>query len=287
MIKTITESDLDTLINFIGYGNLDADIWFLGKEETISSSAMMIDRLQFEQVEDSTKALSILNLSASDFWNTSLNGNMQGLSELMLKLSGEKITGPKVLNYAMEHLGKADDASLLCFLLPLPVTRETGEDFQKIFPQYSSREEYLEEIRPLRLDFFRQLVASYHPRVIIAYGKDAWTDYKELFQDYKLNANGDFMLGWSAETVIILCDNFTSAELAGKLDELFSLIQKNSLDIRMDKRSGSDLLSKAEIARQQKEIARKAALAKRKPARKHNPADPYCVCEYCLGYETD
>ena len=66
-----------------------------------------------------------------------------------------------------------------------------------------------------------------------------------------------------------------------------SLILENSLSIETAKPTGPIPLSKAEIARQKKEAAKKVSAAKRKPSAQHNPADPYCVCAYCLGYEND
>ncbi len=33
MGSPLTDSELDHLLNFIGYGTLDADVWFLGMEE--------------------------------------------------------------------------------------------------------------------------------------------------------------------------------------------------------------------------------------------------------------
>jgi hypothetical protein len=33
MTEPVTDSELSHLLNFIGYGTLDADVWFLGMEE--------------------------------------------------------------------------------------------------------------------------------------------------------------------------------------------------------------------------------------------------------------
>jgi len=33
MTNFLSDDELEHLLNFIGYGNLDADVWFLGMEE--------------------------------------------------------------------------------------------------------------------------------------------------------------------------------------------------------------------------------------------------------------
>ena len=33
MMEPLTDAELDQLLDFIGYGSLDADVWFLGMEE--------------------------------------------------------------------------------------------------------------------------------------------------------------------------------------------------------------------------------------------------------------
>jgi hypothetical protein len=33
MTKPLTDPELDYLLSFVGYGNLDADVWFLGMVE--------------------------------------------------------------------------------------------------------------------------------------------------------------------------------------------------------------------------------------------------------------
>ena len=287
MNKAITENELDTLLNFIGYGRLDADIWFLGLEETSADGQIVHERLKFRQVEDSLEAQNLLGISPSQFEHDNLQDAWRGMSEIMLKLEARPTTPENIREYRTESLGRAEGSTLLCELFPIPMPADGAWGYENLLPQYASREEYFNSLRPLRFEFFKELINQNLPKIIICYGRSSWPLYQELFQDFKLAETGQFELGWDANTVVILCDDFSNDAMDGKYDELLSLILENSLSIETAKPTGPAPLSKAELARQKKESAKQASAAKRKPTTKHNPADPYCVCAYCLGYEND
>ena len=287
MNKEFTEIELNSLLNFIGYGRLDADIWFLGLEETTANLKTVRDRLKFQQVEDSLEAQNLLGISPSQFEYENLQDAWGGMSEVMLRLDRKPITPANLRKYRQDRLGRADGSTLLCELLPLPMTNSTKWAYEALLPDYSSREAYIERLKPSRIDLFRELVNQNLPKVVLCYGRQSWPVYEELFKDFKLSPNGDFMMGWQTDTVVILCDHLSDAIMREKYESLIALILENCLAIDTAKPSGPIPLSKAELARQKKEAAKQAATAKRKPTTKHNPADPYCVCVYCLGYEND
>ncbi len=72
-----------------------------------------------------------------------------------------------------------------------------------------------------------------------------------------------------------------------KFVEIVSIIHENALSIDTSTHSKTPIVSEAEIKRQKKLAARQTAVAKRKPSATHDPADPYCVCAYCLKYEAN
>ncbi len=287
MNKTITEKELDSLLNFVGYGRLDADIWFLGMEESAANLKTIRDRQKFQQVEDSLEAQNILGLSPNQFEYENLQNAWSGMSEIMLRLEEKPVTPENLHKYRQESLGRSDGSTLLCEFLPLPMPAGTDWAYESLLPDYPSREAYIEWLKPLRFELFRELVNQNLPKVIICFGRQAWPVYQELFKDFKLSPNGDFEMGWQTDTVVILCDHLAGEAMQGKLEDLLRLILENCLAIDTAKPSGPIPLSKTELARQKKEAARQMAAAKRKPTTKHNPADPYCVCAYCLGYEND
>jgi hypothetical protein len=209
------------------------------------------------------------------------------MCEVMLRLDKKETSEENIQHYLASQLGRADGTVLICELMPLPTPDDSEWSFSAQIPQYASREAYYAEVKPLRIAFFKELVQQQLPKVIIAFGQKYWTDYQEIFKDFKISPHGEYLLGWNANTVVILCEHLADESMIGKYQELVDLILENSLSIETVKPTGPIPLSKAEIARQKKEEARKASAAKRKPSAKHNPADPYCVCAYCLGYEND
>lgn len=287
MNKVLNEDQQYDLINFIGYGRLDADIWFLNFEETPTTASNLLTRLKFEQVEDIRNAIDMLGTTLQTFGSQNLHENWDGICEIMLNLEEKTPSTENRYEYFESRLGHSDGATLLAFLMPIPTQANTEWPYTEILTKYPSHEVYLKKVKPLRFDFFQELIKQYLPKVIIASNREAWPEYQKLFNDYKLAPNGDFMIGWDADTVVILTDDFSSPQMAGKIPALVSLIKENSLAIDTEKYTGPIRLSQAEIARQKKEAAKKAMQAKRKTATKHNPADPYCVCEFCLGYENE
>jgi hypothetical protein len=285
--KALTDLELDHLLEFIGFGRLDADIWFLGLEEGSGDENYLRQRLDFEIVQDTKDTQNTLGISEDQFCEKYLQGAWKGMCEIMLKLEGKETSEENILTYRSERLGRSEGSTLLCELLPLPMPVEPVWSYAEVLPQYNSRETYLAAVKPLRFEQYRELIHEYAPKIILAYGQAAWPDYMELFHNFKLTQHGQFLLGWDANTVVILCDHFSTETMEGKVTELVDLILDNSLSIELTKPVGQAPLSKAELARQKKEAAKQAATAKRKSTAKHNPSDPYCVCAYCLGYESE
>lgn len=286
MKKALTDNELENLLNFIGYGRLDADIWFLGYEELCGEENTLRERVKFQQVEDSAEAQKILGRNQQKFRQESLQDTWHAMSEILLRLDGKDSTEESIQKYQVEQLGRAEGSTLLCELLPLPMPSGSAWPYADSLPQYSSREAYYEAVKPTRFDLIEQLISQYLPKIVIAYGRSAWPDYQQVFHKFNLTPNEQFMIGWDANTVVILCDHFSSGAMDGKIEKLVTLILENSLSIDTDKPTGPIPLSKAELARQKKEAAKQISAAKRKPSAQHNPSDPYCVCAYCLGYES-
>lgn len=60
MIKPLTDTELEHLLNFIGYGTLDANVWFPDMEEASGGESNILTRLKFRPVEDNAEAHKML-----------------------------------------------------------------------------------------------------------------------------------------------------------------------------------------------------------------------------------
>lgn len=278
MNKALTEKQLDHLLEFIGYGRLDADIWFLEMEETGGSEDNIHTRLKLDQVEDLYKAQQTIGA-------VNLPGNQRGMCEIMLRLDDNVPDDEMIQTYQTERLGRRHGSTLLCFLMPIPRSANQEWDYNTILPQFESHQACYEAIKPERMNALRQLVDESKPKIVIGCGKEHWDEYQELFNQFKFSANDEFLVGWDTDTVVILTDQLDAPSMEGKFSELVTIIRENALNIDTSVHSDIPIISEAELKRQKKGAARQAAVAKRKPSTTHDPADPYCVCAYCLRYE--
>ena len=63
MTNPLTDKELEHLLSFIGYGSLDADVWFLGMEEAGGGEANIHTRLNFQTIEDNAEAHKMLGVT--------------------------------------------------------------------------------------------------------------------------------------------------------------------------------------------------------------------------------
>jgi hypothetical protein len=269
--KILTQDHLDHLLEFIGYGRLDADIWFIVMEEYGGSEENLQARLKFEQVDDFARVQQF--------------PGARGMSEIMLRLDDETPDEAMLQNYQAERLGRPFGSTLLSVLMPIPKSDSSDWGYATSLPQYESQKACYETIKSERLELFRQMVEENHPKIVVGCGKEAWADYQELFNHLKFSPNDQFLVGWDMDTVVILTEQLDAPEMEGKFDPIVAIIRENALSIDTSIRPETPILSESELKRQKKAAARQAAVAKRKPSTTHDPADPYCVCAYCLKYE--
>jgi hypothetical protein len=63
MTKPLTDPEQEHLLSFIGYGRLDADVWFMGMEEAGGGEANIRTRLKFRPVMDNAEAHKMLGVT--------------------------------------------------------------------------------------------------------------------------------------------------------------------------------------------------------------------------------
>ena len=74
MSLPLSDSDLDHLLNFIGYGRLEADVWFLGMEEAGGGEANIRARLKFRPVEDNAEEHKMLGVTHLHWGRRKIHG---------------------------------------------------------------------------------------------------------------------------------------------------------------------------------------------------------------------
>ena len=224
----ITEHELEHLLNFVGYGKLNAEVWFLGMEEAGGGESNIRSRLKFRQVEDCAEAHSILGITKHHSGRKIIQRTWRGMCYIMLRLEGKEVDTESIRNYQADYLGRFQGTSLLCELFPIPKPSINDWGYENLFPQYSSREEYYRIVKPRRVKYLQNLVSDYRPKTVIGYGKNYWEDYQELFPNLKFSKSGQFLVARDKDFVVVLTDHFTARTMNGKLDEVVSIINNGT-----------------------------------------------------------
>ena len=229
MATALTDTELEQLLNFVGYGKLNADVWFLGMEEAGGGESNIRSRLKFRQVEDCAEAHKILGIIKHHSGKKIIQRTWRGMCYIMLRLEGKPVDAENIRNYQADYLGRFQGNSLLCELMPIPKPSINDWGYEKLIPQFSSPDEYYRIVKPRRIKLLQNLIDEYHPKIVIGYGQGTsqsyWQAYKELFPDLKFSKNGQFLVARNKDTVVVLTDHFTARTMNGKFDEVVAIIK--------------------------------------------------------------
>ncbi len=224
MTTPFTDAELDHLLNFVGYGNLAAGIWFLGMEEAGGGEANLRARLGFHAVEDLAGAHRRLGVTKHHWGRKVIQRTWRGMCVVMLALAGRSVTRQTIREYQADELGRSHGDTLLAELMPIPKAKVHRWGYEALIPQLASRADYYARVKPRRVRLLRRLLAERQPRVVIAYGKGFWGDYHALFPDVALAERGPFMIGEAGDTLVVLAPHFASRAMNGRFLELAELI---------------------------------------------------------------
>jgi len=181
-----SEEDADKLLDFIGFGNLDGPIWFLGMEEGGGSEETLRVRLSFDAVMDLKDAQTKLgNARYFDFDpRPKLQSTWSVLSKIAIGLTNDTVSARE---YQARKLGRKvkDSETLLCELLPLPNPGMDHWIYADLFndSRLKDKRTYEEHILSTRQELYVRLLEKHKPDIVICYGKGFWPRYRKLFPE--------------------------------------------------------------------------------------------------------
>jgi len=225
MTNSLSDADLNHLLNFIGYGTLDADVWFVGMEEAGGGEENIRTRLKFRPVEDNAEAHKMLGVTHLHWGRKKIQRTWRGMCYIMLQLEGREPTRENIRTYQAEKLGRFDGNTLLTELMPIPKPKVKHWDYDELIPQFACREEYYRIVKPRRINYLGALVTEHRPKVVVCYGKAFWSDYWELFQGSEFMQAGQFQTAVFDETLVILTGHFAARSMNGRFNELATIVQ--------------------------------------------------------------
>lgn len=237
-VKPLTSQQLQHLLDFKGYGRLDAPIWFIGMEEGIGGQANNVETAILMNI---TARLKKYDKDVMDIAQAHLAMNYEiekitasptqvwtWMAKIALALSND--SAQSNIEYINKRLGRADGCTFLTELMPIPVVDNNSwpEIYESLTP-YQSRDAYFEAVIEQRKAMLVELINKYSPKYIFAYGKRYHDVYKDLFSAVKFDSRPvkPFQIGHLNQTTVILTPFFGVGALSSNdFDALMSYIKK-------------------------------------------------------------
>jgi hypothetical protein len=188
--------------NFIGFGNEDGDVLFLGMEEGLLgtfTSGRAAMPLTFPRTAD-LRADYSPDSSRYYFWRLPKSQRTwRAMSHLMLRRQGiDDPTADQLYRYQAEQLGRVNGETLLSELIP----RTAG----------AMDDEYIREVLPHRMRVLRDVIGTLNFEVVVAHGEESdWSAYKEIFGIKHWAQSGDFAYANVNNQRIVLAPHLGSA----------------------------------------------------------------------------
>ena len=182
--------DWSCIERFIGYGNLDAPVVFVGMEEGLPSvkalSEDLLFRSRFAPVMDAELAHRGLAKGPRLFSDKPRRQpTWRVMADVMLHYEAVTFTSDKERararkSYRATRLGSEGGDSLLMELLPYPNKNKSTWLYSERFP---NRDDYVAHVLPERLHLLSTALQEHESRAIICYGHDDWKYFKALFPE--------------------------------------------------------------------------------------------------------
>ena len=214
----MTNIELGAFIKgFFGYGDLNAQIWFIGMEEGGGNTFdEIVKRLSIWTHSGSPKTVALYDfhrkLGLSHYFESSTSPKLQPtwnkLIRYQLSYEGASVTTESVRAFQVNRLGRFQSKTCLLELLPLPspsINTWVYKDFSNL-PEIKSRTEYRNRITPIRIRAIRKLIDAQKPKRVIFYGKtyqSFWTNFVNETTKWRIKEEAVFTKENDVEYMIL------------------------------------------------------------------------------------
>ena len=214
-IQELSPAELERLVAFKGYGNLNADYWFVGWEEHVARDRDPIEELRVRATWPDIADLGEANTSLGTHFNHYVP-TWAVMIKFLLRLKGvpDWADGRVVRDYQVDRLGRHRGESFLAEVLPLPSPSTADWPYTGLFV---NRDDYQRQVRPKRLDLLRRTALDASPKFAICYGKGNWNHHMELFPGaYEPVLDGECLASTIGTTTVVLTPFFSPQYLSTK-----------------------------------------------------------------------
>jgi hypothetical protein len=209
------------LYNWLGYGNPNGSIWFIGTEEggaeiwrnqtqTLASSLHLRSKfnlaMDFQHVWEDLYGVPLESFKGASVWNY--------MAAFLLNMEGENPSKEAIRDYVFgsKKLGSLISDHFMCELLPLPKrTKDSIKDYQDVWRDIKR---YHNEVIPNRFDLIRKTISNNQGvKLIVSYERlltEQWLRFfskdvvKLDFWQYKKEEYTLYMIDLSEQRSVLL-----------------------------------------------------------------------------------
>ncbi|MFZ4658505.1 MAG: hypothetical protein ACOYNY_15950 [Caldilineaceae bacterium] len=165
--------------HFYGYGNYQADYWFIGMEEgggdtfdEVCKRLTVWDQRGQQELEDVAEYHIVLGITHPFAEKPKLQPTWAKLIRVLLSIEGETPTKDDVRRYQQQQWARRTGNVCLLELLPLPSPSTSHWLYAQHsqLPDLITREHYRERWSALRIERLRQRITKHQPKAVIFYG---------------------------------------------------------------------------------------------------------------------
>ncbi len=168
--------------NFYGYGNLESDYWFIGKEEAGGETHQEINsRIENWKNLNEEKVIDIydfhkkvINENGKTFeflFENKVQNTWLGLIKMIFSLEGKNWKSSDLKNFRTESLGRKYSNNCLLEMFPLPSPKANKFNYSE-WTDFKDREGYKNTIQNLRINNIKNLINENQPKFVIFYSTD-------------------------------------------------------------------------------------------------------------------
>ena len=175
--------------NFLGYGNLKSDVWFVGMEEGHNeNNEILINRFKATSHAEVFDIYEDMEVDPGHMaWfkdNAPTQATYRRLIYLLLYLQNKsEPTLEEVRQFQIKRFGRKTSNHAVLELMPLPAKSIQVKDW--LYSDVDvlglkTRKEYLKTYKPERIKRLRELINEYKPKLVIFYSRIYLPDWKEI-----------------------------------------------------------------------------------------------------------
>lgn len=253
----LTQAEVSTLRDFMGFGRPDAPNWFIGMEERGNDEALLHLRAQWvgQHIRDLFEAHADLGLNQHHLLENALSQTTwRGMCALMVLMAHPNLyaawgapmeaVSQATLDYQVHRLGRTDPTlgeTFLTELLPIP-RPDAATPIESIAPQFANDAAYELAMIPYRLQRIEELLAMPQAlELVVCYGKGRWGSLQTIFPDVQFEAPPAAEL----ETLRL---HFYPNETTRPLDLKFGVYQGQTLVVFIHHFTGNNVTSWGRLA---------------------------------------